>query len=85
MADFSGGLAARRIPAPSVVVGVEVVGLVTVPFALLLLPLRWDMEAMAFTFAGGAIGGFGLILFYRAMALDLIGVVAPIRSRAMAR
>jgi len=80
VADFSGGLAARRIPAPSVVVGVEVVGLVTVPFALLLLPLRWDIEAMAFTFAGGAIGGFGLILFYRAMALDLIGVVAPITA-----
>lgn len=80
MADFTGGLAARRSPAPSVAVGVEVVGLVTVPLALLLLPLRWNVEAMALTFAGGAIGGFGLILFYRAMALDMIGVVAPITA-----
>ena len=29
-------------------------------------------------FAGGAIGGFGLVAFYRAMSLNLIGVVAPI-------
>ena len=78
MADFSAGLAARRSPAPSVVVGVQVVGLVTLPFALLLLPLRWDAEAAAVTFVGGALGGFGLILFYRAMAVGLIGVVAPI-------
>lgn len=35
---------------------------------------------MAFTFFGGVIGGFGLILFYRAMALDLVGVVAPITA-----
>jgi len=31
-------------------------------------------------FAGGAVGGFGLILFYRAMAMNLIGVVAPITA-----
>jgi drug/metabolite transporter (DMT)-like permease len=35
---------------------------------------------MPLTFIGGAVGGFGLILFYRAMALDLIGVVAPITA-----
>jgi drug/metabolite transporter (DMT)-like permease len=47
---------------------------------VLVLPVRWDAEAMALTFAGGAVGGFGLILFYRAMALELIGVVAPITA-----
>ena len=35
---------------------------------------------MALTFVGGMVGGFGLILFYRAMALDLIGVVAPVTA-----
>ena len=35
---------------------------------------------MAFTFTGGLVGGFGLILFYRAMTLDLVGVVAPITA-----
>jgi len=59
---------------------VQAVGLVAIPLALLLLPTRWDVQALALTFAGGAIGGFGLILFYRAMALGLIGVVAPITA-----
>jgi len=59
---------------------VQAVGLVAIPLALLLLPTRWDVGAVALTFAGGAIGGFGLILFYRAMALGLIGVVAPITA-----
>jgi len=59
---------------------VEAVGLVAIPLALLLLPTHWDVQALALTYAGGAIGGFGLILFYRAMALGLIGVVAPITA-----
>ena len=58
----------------------EAVGLVAIPLALLLLPTRWDVGAVALTFAGGAIGGFGLILFYRAMAIGVIGVVAPITA-----
>jgi drug/metabolite transporter (DMT)-like permease len=65
---------------PSVAIGVELVGLVATPLALLILPLGWDVRALAATFAGGLVGGFGLILFYRAMALDLIGVVAPITA-----
>jgi drug/metabolite transporter (DMT)-like permease len=78
--DFTGGLASRRIPAPSVAVGVAAVGFIAIPFGIIVLPARWDVEAMALTFAGGAIGGFGLVLFYRAMALDLIGVVAPVTA-----
>ena len=80
IADFSGGLAGRRSPPPSVAVGIELCGLVALPFALWLLPLHWDFQAAILTFAGGAVGGFGLILFYRAMTLNLIGVVAPITA-----
>jgi uncharacterized membrane protein len=47
---------------------------------MLVLPLGWDVKAMAATFVGGLLGGFGLILFYRAMAIDLICVVAPITA-----
>jgi drug/metabolite transporter (DMT)-like permease len=78
IADFSGGLAGRRTPPPSVTVGIEVCGLAALPLALWLLPLRWDFQAAALTFAGGALGGLGLIAFYRAMARDLIAVVAPV-------
>lgn len=76
--DFTGGLAGRRTPAPSVTVGIELCGLVALPLALWLLPVSWDLQAAALTFVGGALGGLGLIAFYRAMALDLIGVVAPV-------
>jgi drug/metabolite transporter (DMT)-like permease len=78
VADFSGGMAGRRTSVPSVIVGLEVGGLVALPFALLLLPLHWDLRDVALTLAGGVLGGLGLIAFYRAMTISLIAVVAPI-------
>ncbi|HUE67998.1 MAG TPA: DMT family transporter [Candidatus Acidoferrum sp.] len=78
VADFTGGVAGRRSSPPSVALSMELVGLVAIPLAILLLPSRWDLGLIGYTFLGGMIGGFGLILFYRAMALNLIGIVAPI-------
>jgi drug/metabolite transporter (DMT)-like permease len=78
VADFTGGFAGRRTSAPSAAIAVESVGLVTLPLAFVLLPHGWDLSAALQAFAGGAIGGFGLVAFYRAMSLNLIGVVAPI-------
>lgn len=80
IADFTGGLAARRTPPPSVTMGIELCGLVALPLAFWLLPLHWSTQSTVFAFMGGTIGGFGLILFYRAMMLNLIGVVAPITA-----
>src|ERR1700737_1445150 len=80
VADFIGGLAGRRTPPPSVTVGIEFCGLTALPVALWLLPVRWDPLAVMLTFTGGAVGGLGLILFFRAMMLNLIGVVAPITA-----
>jgi len=78
IADFTGGFAGRRSSAASVALAVESVGLVAVPLAFALLPHGWDVQAALEAFAGGAIGGLGLVGFYRAMSLNLIGVVAPI-------
>ena len=78
IADFTGGFAGRRSSASSVAIAVESVGLVAVPLAFVLLPHGWDLEAALQAFAGGAVGGLGLVAFYRAMSLNLIGVVAPI-------
>ena len=78
VADFTGGFAGRRSSAASVAIAVESVGLVAVPLAIVLLPHGWDLTAAAQAFAGGAVGGLGLVAFYRAMSLNLIGVVAPI-------
>jgi drug/metabolite transporter (DMT)-like permease len=80
VADFTGGVAGRRTPPPSVTVGIEVCGLTALPLAVLFLPMHWDLQSAIFTFIGGAAGGIGLILFYRAMTLNLIGVVAPITA-----
>jgi drug/metabolite transporter (DMT)-like permease len=77
-ADFTGGFAGRKSSAASVAVGVESIGLVAVPLAFVMLPHGWDFSAALEAFAGGAIGGLGLIAFYRAMSLNLIGVVAPV-------
>lgn len=79
-ADFSGGIAGRRTAAPSVTVGMELSTLAALPLALWLLPFRWDVEAAVLTFLGGAVSGLGLILLFRAMTLDLIGIVAPISA-----
>ena len=79
VADFGGGLAGRRTSVPSVIAGMELAGLVVaLPFALLLLPLQWDLRDMALAFSGGVVGGLGLVAFYRAMTISLIAVVAPI-------
>jgi drug/metabolite transporter (DMT)-like permease len=78
IADFTGGIAGRRSSAPSVAIGIESVGLVAVPLAFVLLPHGWDPQAALQAFAGGAVGGLGLLAFYRAMSMNLIGVVAPI-------
>jgi drug/metabolite transporter (DMT)-like permease len=80
IADFAGGMAGRRSPPPSVTLGIELCGLVALPLALWLLPMHWDLQAVILTFTGGVVGGLGLILFYRAMTLNLIGVVAPITA-----
>jgi drug/metabolite transporter (DMT)-like permease len=80
VADFTGGLAGRRTTPASVAIGVELTGVIATPIAILLLPAMFDPAAALLAFAGGAVGGLGLIAFYRAMALNLIGVVAPITA-----
>lgn len=80
IADFTGGVAGRRTPPPSFAFGIEVWGLIALPFALFVLPAHWVPLSALFAFTGGAIGGVGLIFFYRAMTLNLIGVVAPVSA-----
>jgi drug/metabolite transporter (DMT)-like permease len=78
VADFIGGLAGRRISVPTVVVSLQLSGFIMLPLAVLLLPIGWEASAALLAFAGGALGGIGIIAFYRAMSVNLIGVVAPI-------
>lgn len=61
-------------------IGIETVGFVALPLVLWLLPFRPEVFAATLAFGGGFLGGLGLIAFYRAMAMNLIGVVAPVTA-----
>jgi len=75
IADFNGGLAGRRTPAPSVTVGIELCGLVMLPLAIWLLPLGWDVRA---AFLAGVSFGLFFVLFH---AASVAGVTAFISGR----
>ncbi|HVN50111.1 MAG TPA: DMT family transporter [Acidimicrobiales bacterium] len=80
-ADFLGGVAARRTSALAVTVLDHVVGLVLLVGALALLPAAHPTPAdLAYGAGAGALGGVGLILFYRAMAEGAMSVVAPVAA-----
>jgi uncharacterized membrane protein len=80
-ADFLGGVAARRTSALAVTVLAHVVGLALLGTALLVLPAAHPTAAdFAFGAVAGALGGLGLILFYRAMAAGAMSVVAPVAA-----
>jgi drug/metabolite transporter (DMT)-like permease len=80
-ADFLGGLQAKRLSTITVVLGVEVVGLVISAVVLAIatpeVPSAGDLAAGA---AAGLSGVVGLGCFYRALAIGTMSVVAPISS-----
>ncbi|MCO6007223.1 DMT family transporter [Actinoallomurus purpureus] len=75
--DFCGGSASRRIDDLRVL-------LVSLPAGLcLLLPVaafggHWHAEALGWGAASGIAGGCGLLVFYRALAMGPMSVVAPV-------
>ncbi len=76
--DFCGGLASRRLNSTTVVIAAYTVGF----FLLVGLALIWR-EAfptpldILWGILGGVIGGLGLILFYSALAVGRMGIIAP--------
>src|SRR5262249_30202748 len=76
--DFCGGLASRRLNATAVVILAYAIGfLLLVGLALLwreVFPTPLDVVWGAL---GGITGGLGLILFYSALAVGRMGIIAP--------
>ncbi len=56
----------------------ELSGLIMLPAVVLFLPTQWSLTAAGLAFTGEVVGGVGMIAFFRAMARNLVGVVAPI-------
>ncbi len=76
--DFLGGRVAARAPALTVTVATQFVGLV---FVLALAPMTGGVAsgaAMGIGALAGVLGGFGLVVYFRALAIGPMGVVAPL-------
>jgi uncharacterized membrane protein len=80
VADFTGGLAARRAPVLVVTAAAQAAGLVS------LVPVVWLVagtpSAAAFGYGAlaGIAGASGLLLYLRALAVGPMGVVAPLSA-----
>ena len=81
VADFFGGSATRRVPALLVVFVSQLAGLIVgvlavVAFRSFSAPLGY----LPWAVAAGATGAAGVVLFYRALAIGTMGVVAPLAA-----
>ncbi len=80
-ADFSGGMAAKRVNAFGVVVFAHATGLA---FMLLLALLAGEAipsrTALLWGVAAGLVGGLGLVAFYKALAVGKMGINAPLSA-----
>jgi drug/metabolite transporter (DMT)-like permease len=81
--DFFAGLESRRSTAWTAALGGQVIASVALIVLLLAVaPERPGAAALAAPAVGGAIGGFGVVLGYRALALVDMSVVSPIIAGA---
>jgi uncharacterized membrane protein len=80
-ADFCGGVASRRNSPLTVTVLAHLVGLTFLLTLLPFLPAAHVTPAdLAWGAVAGALGGGGLILFYRALASGTMSVIAPVAA-----
>ncbi len=81
IADFLGGLAARRTAAWSVVIGSQFFGgLMLIVLLPVLPPATIETRDLLWGAAAGIAGAVGLTQFFRALALGAMSVVAPVSA-----
>jgi uncharacterized membrane protein len=80
MADFCGGLSSRRAATVAVVTVSQAAGLVALVPLLPLLGGDPDRADLAWGAGAGIAGAAGLLLFYRALAVGVMSVVAPVTA-----
>jgi len=80
-ADFSGGYGSRRANAFVLTAFSHVAAFaLMIAVALLLHPELPSLQSILWGMAAGAIGGFSLAIFYRALASGQMGLTAPIAA-----
>jgi drug/metabolite transporter (DMT)-like permease len=81
VSDFSGGLAARRVPATAVVLLSNTISLVLALLAVAVVPgSSYAALDLAWGAASGTVGLVGVVLLYRGLALGPMSVVAPLTA-----
>ncbi|GAA5138553.1 DMT family transporter [Pseudonocardia adelaidensis] len=80
IADFSGGLAARRAPVLVVTVVAQAAGLLSLLLVIGVVAGRPSAAAFGFGVLAGIAGAGGLLLYLRALAVGPMGVVAPLSA-----
>jgi drug/metabolite transporter (DMT)-like permease len=80
VADFTGGLAARRAPVLAVTAVVQLVGLLALLPVALLVPGSPSGAGLLVGGLAGIAGGAGLLLYLKALAVGPMGVVAPLSA-----
>src|SRR5919197_1415344 len=78
--DFYGGLAARRLPATTVVLRAYSLALPCLLVSSVLVGGTWTSRDAAIGALAGIAGGAGLILLFRALAAGMMSIVAPITA-----
>jgi drug/metabolite transporter (DMT)-like permease len=83
--DFMAGVASRRLSSTTVVMTMQMLGLIVcvVLLAVVRPPLPSGDEALA-SLAAGACGVIGLAAFYRALAVGTMSIVAPVGATGVA-
>jgi drug/metabolite transporter (DMT)-like permease len=79
-ADFFGGVQARRLPALSVALWSQAAGALALAAVLALRGEPPTPAGYAWGLAAGAGSGLALLLFYRALAVGTMSVVAPVAA-----
>ena len=80
VADFTGGLAARRAPVLAVTAVVQLAGLLALVPVALLVPGNPSAAGLLVGGLAGIAGGAGLLLYLKALAVGPMGVVAPLSA-----
>jgi drug/metabolite transporter (DMT)-like permease len=79
-ADFFGGLQSRKLPALTVVFWSQLSGGLAVWLGLVLAGVAFEPGVVLGGMLAGLVGGLCLVLFYRALAIGAMSIVAPVSA-----
>jgi drug/metabolite transporter (DMT)-like permease len=85
LSDFLGGTASRRLPVPTVLGGSQLAGLLLlIPIAVATGAVDTPRDYVVPAAVAGAVGIVALGMFFRALSIGTMGVVAPIAALGVA-